>query len=268
MSNLQLKKEFTMMPNEILEALATTSLNGTQRRILDVVIRQTYGYHREAHSLSISFIAKATGLHENSIQREMKNLIDRSILMVVSESTYCKSRKIGINKDYKGWQNKGDPIYQVGPNRLDVSPTNELVGLPPNGLGGEIKKVKKVKESPPDYRSVYDYYLSLDLIQHRDYTPAMIKAIKKAIKENHYTIEDCKKLLDRHKQVVKITKGEEYPIKMRGILEFFGQKVVKGTHLICSEYEEGGKLYEKHIKRLQETKKVGKTVMMDDYLRS
>ncbi len=92
-------------------------------------------------------------------------------------------------------------------------------------------------------RDVFDYYLSLDLIKHKKYTKAMDDAIKTAMKNNGYTIDDCKTLLDRHKKAVEATKGSEYPIRARPLHEFFGQKVYGGKHLICAEYEEGGKYY-------------------------
>lgn len=82
----------------------------------------------------------------------------------------------------------------------------------------------------------------------------MVKAIKKAMKNNKYDIEYCKTLLERHKQVVEKTKETQYPVKARGLSEFFGQKVWGATHLICSEYEEGGKYYEQYIKDKEEPK--------------
>ena len=68
---------FTRIANEILEAMATTDLNGTQRRILDVIFRQTYGFQRKQHELSLSFISKATKIHEKQIQRELSVLIKK-----------------------------------------------------------------------------------------------------------------------------------------------------------------------------------------------
>ena len=93
-------------------------------------------------------------------------------------------------------------------------------------------------------RDVFDYYLSLDLIKHKKYTKAMDDAIKSAMKNNGYTVEDCKTLLDRHKKAVDATKGSEYSIRARPLHEFFGQKAYQAKHLICADYEEGGKYYD------------------------
>lgn len=108
-----------------------------------------------------------------------------------------------------------------------------------------------------DYVSVFNFYLTLNLVKHRSYTNDMAKAIKKAIKDNKYEIEYCKELLKRHEIVVEKTKNLQYPVKARGFAEFFGQKVFGGTHLICSEYEEGGKYYEQHIKNGNQGNRLG-----------
>ena len=81
-NGVQLENGYTRIANEILDVLAKTSLNGTQRRVLDVVFRQTYGYHRKEHNLSLTFIAKATGIHKKQIQRELSALIERNIIIV------------------------------------------------------------------------------------------------------------------------------------------------------------------------------------------
>ena len=65
--------------------------------------------------------------------------------------------------------------------------------------------------------------------------------------DNKYDVDYAKTLLDRHKEVIEITKDAKYPVKARSIEEFFGQKAYNATHLICSEYEEGGKYYETYL---------------------
>jgi hypothetical protein len=128
--------------------------------------------------------------------------------------------------------------------------------LTPNKNDKNVKNEKKEKneDTITDYKSLYDYYLTLNLIKHKNYTDAMRSAIKKAIKENKYTLEDCKVLLERHSKVVKLTKKSDYKVKARGLDVFFGQKVSGGTNLICSEYEEGGNKYETHLRNKKESK--------------
>lgn len=110
-----------------------------------------------------------------------------------------------------------------------------------------------------DFKNLFDYYISLNLIKHKNFTKAMENAIKKAMRENKYTIEDCKILLDRHKQVVELSKSNEFKVPARGLDEFFGQKVFNASHLICSEYEEGGAKYERYLKTKEVVKEEPKS---------
>jgi hypothetical protein len=99
------------------------------------------------------------------------------------------------------------------------------------------------------YLEIFNYYLSLNLIKHKDFTPVMKKSIQNAMKDNKYTLDDCKVLLLRHKRVVEATKKNKYPIKIRTLSEFFGQKIQGATSLICTQYEEGGKYYSLSIQK-------------------
>ena len=246
MANPQIENGYTRIANELIEALAITDLNGTQRRIIDVVLRQTYGYQRKEHDLSITFIANATNIHKKQIQRELATLIERKIITVVSEATFNKSRILTFNKSYKEWLNSSEVSNKLPPNKIDTHTGSELVPGTGSELATQIKKKENIKQR--DFESVFNFYLTLNLKKHRAYTNDMKKAINKAVKDNKYSTEYCKTLLERHKQVVDITKQHEFPVRVRGFAEFFGQKVYGATHLICSEYEEGGKYYEQYLK--------------------
>lgn len=241
MASPQIENGYTRIANELMEALAFTELNGTQRRILDVVFRQTYGFQRKQHELSISFIANGTGIHKKQIQRELNTLIERKIIIVVSEATFNKSRKLSFNKNHKEWLISGEVVKKLPRSEMDTHTGSELAPTTGSELAPQIKKKENIKE-------IYDFYLSLNLIKHRAYTNDMVKAIKKAMSDNKYNEEYCKTLLERHKKVVEVTKDTQFPVKARSLTEFFGQKVFNATHLICSEYEEGGKYYEQYIK--------------------
>lgn len=86
------------------------------------------------------------------------------------------------------------------------------------------------------YQEIFDYYLSLDLINHKKLTNDMKKGIDKAIKELSLDIEEMKRMLKRHSDKVRETKNGDYPIKVRSLSEFYGQKKFGGTSLICSDY--------------------------------
>jgi phage replication O-like protein O len=145
-TDVQLENGFTRIANEILDALAKTSLNGTQRRILDVVFRQTYGYKRKSHDLSVTFIANATNIHKKQIQREIITLIEKNIIAVVSEATFNKSRVISFNKKYNEWVDSSEVTKKLPTNTIDTHTGNELDVSTGNGLAPQIKKKENSKE--------------------------------------------------------------------------------------------------------------------------
>lgn len=268
MSSSHKENNYTKVPNEVLEALPKAKLNGTQRSILDIIVRQTYGYHREDHDLSVSFIANGTDINERQIKRELNTLIEKDIVIVTSEATFSKSRRLKINEDCSRWLISTEVTKKTPQDKKDTTPGDYLDTRPGDYLDTQIKKERKLKENTMDLQSIYDYYLTLDLVKHRNYTNDMAKAIRKAMKDNKYDIDYCKVLLKRHEEVVRITKKSEYPVKVRGLAEFFGQKVRNATHLICSEYDEGGNLYERHLRDKKEPlpKRPPQTISFDRVL--
>ena len=104
-----------------------------------------------------------------------------------------------------------------------------------------VRPINDKEKDKEKYIDIYNYYLSLDIVKHSTFTPAMSKAIELAIKQNKYSVEDCKELLRKHKEVIVKSKSSQYPIKKRPLVEFFGQKIKDSTALICTQYEIGGK---------------------------
>ena len=249
-----LENGYTRIANEILEEMAKIKLSPTQYRILFVVWRYTYGFQRKKHQLSLTFLSEATQCDFRLVQRELKKLITAKVLK--TEQINGSARLISFNKKIKEWQ---IGIGEIDNGRIDNGRIDKgTIGEIDKGTIGEIDNQERKKEiykergadtEKTKYKSVYDHYLSLDLVKHKTYTDTMVKAIKKAIYDNKYSIEDCKVLLDRHKRVTELTKNDgRYAVRVRPLHEFFGQKAKDATHLICTEYEIGGKYYEKYIK--------------------
>lgn len=128
MVGVQLEDGYTRIANEIMEQLSKTRLNGTQFRIVNAVLRYTYGFNRKQHELSESFLAEATECHKKQISRELKVLIERKIILVVKEATFTTGRIIAFNKYYEEWQG------------TDCTTGSELATTPPDSYfpGSEI----------------------------------------------------------------------------------------------------------------------------------
>jgi phage replication O-like protein O len=103
MASPQTENGFTSIANELMEAMPQYKFNGTQFRILFVVLRYTYGFKRKSHELSLTFLANKTGIHKQQIKRELDILIQNNVLVEASAPTFNKTRSIQLNKNYKEW---------------------------------------------------------------------------------------------------------------------------------------------------------------------
>jgi len=136
MANPQLENGYVRIASELIEALARAKFNGTQRRIIDVVIRNTYGYGKKTASLSDGFISRATGIHPKQINREINTLITNNVLYLESKGDFTNARIIGLNKNYEAWAGN----YLVT--------TNKNIGTNENIEKGGNEKVEKVVTKP------------------------------------------------------------------------------------------------------------------------
>jgi len=94
---------------------------------------------------------------------------------------------------------------------------------------------------------IFSHYLSKpNLTKHKKKTKPMREALKRAINWLKLTEDECKILIDRFSIVCELTKDTEYPVKVRNFDEFFGQKLFKGTNLICSEYQDNGAKWKRY----------------------
>ena len=113
MSEIDLNNGYVRIANRLLEVIYSSSFNATQLKILMMVMRYTYGFNRKSHSLSITFMAKGTGMSKRYISKELGKLIDGKVINVISSHTTTESREISINKDYKTWIGYGTIVPQV-----------------------------------------------------------------------------------------------------------------------------------------------------------
>lgn len=108
--------QFTKISNELMEVIPTFKFNGTQFRILFVVLRYTYGFQRKSHELSLTFLSNSTGIHKQPVKRAVDELIEKNVLTEISAPSFNKGRIIQLNKDYDSWQ-----ISRQSPKEVTVT---------------------------------------------------------------------------------------------------------------------------------------------------
>ena len=131
----ELDDGYTKIANELLEQFVKLNLSSTQWKILMLIVRETYGYHRTAKALAISYIAKAIGASEFRTGKAVKDLIRKKILIEYSAPTPRASRELGLNKYYLDWVRPhatvtSDPT-QTRPHATVTSDPTDALGLDP-----------------------------------------------------------------------------------------------------------------------------------------
>ena len=105
MASPQKENGYTSIANELLEQLYRRRFSASQLKILLLVIRFTYGFNRKTATLSNTFIAAGTGMHEITVSKEVGTLLRDNVLKLYKKPSFHNSRIIGINKDYESWLN-------------------------------------------------------------------------------------------------------------------------------------------------------------------
>lgn len=96
MANPQVENGYTKIANELLEAFGRTRIRSEIRRVVDVVIRQTYGFNKVCDHISLSQFELKTGMKRGSVCRALKEGVAMLILSK-TENGYK------LNKNYTQW---------------------------------------------------------------------------------------------------------------------------------------------------------------------
>jgi phage replication O-like protein O len=86
---------FTQVPHEILETLARAELSSYESRVVLVIIRMTFGWHRDADTIANLQFRNATGIkHRGNIHRAVRKLEERRIIVVSRDYRQAASYSI------------------------------------------------------------------------------------------------------------------------------------------------------------------------------
>lgn len=137
MASPQKENGFAPIANEILEAFARVPSIGSEAfQVLMLVLRRTYGFHQKEAEMSISFIAKGTGLSRRSVVRASERLVSKRILV------HEKSR-LSLNKNYDEWVvSKRTPSVQTDTGVVSKRRTKVVSK---RTLNKDIIKIHKLK---------------------------------------------------------------------------------------------------------------------------
>jgi phage replication O-like protein O len=77
---------FTQIPNDFLDE-SIPDLKEGELRVLLVLMRQTFGWHKNWDHLSLSQFAQKTGMEKKSVARTLKNLLEKGLIKKIKQGT-------------------------------------------------------------------------------------------------------------------------------------------------------------------------------------
>lgn len=87
MSKAQLENGYTKIANQILDTLCVINLGAYESRVLNCIIRKTYGYNKKEDWIANSQIVEITKLHKAHVSRALKKLTERKIVTRIDNKT-------------------------------------------------------------------------------------------------------------------------------------------------------------------------------------
>ena len=215
MSNPQIENGYTKIANEILEHLSYPGINGSEFRIILVVLRKTFGFHKKKDMIYLSQYQNATKMGRKQVVETIRDLVGKRIL--VKENNVYK-----FNKNWEEWvvgkrppqcaidhypsgqkptKSSGQkPTYK----RNKETNTKEIVASDiPFSLKEEIKKLEDSPRRDLNIVALYFEHRKPDLQNRKQYEIALKRHLKPAGQLKEFTDNQILKALDYAKKEYK-----------------------------------------------------------------
>jgi hypothetical protein len=153
---------FTQYPNEILDNWMP-HLSGNQTKIINVFVRQIYGYHKDYDRISIRQISQKTGISISKVFKDVKSLISIGCIKILKKGDKNNSHLYQIlniteelpqrehSRRNKGVTPEGTGCYPIGNSGVTPEVTEELPQREQQKK--EIKEIKcEIKETISNHR--------------------------------------------------------------------------------------------------------------------
>jgi phage replication O-like protein O len=138
MANPQLEDGYTSIANESMDALMRTNFSPYERRVLDCVLRQTYGWHKKSDRISYSQFEDFTLIDRRHIGRAITSLKQRNIITVTGTGY---ALEYSFQKDYTRWKLTPAEVINTPPNLTPVQ--GELTPVQDQSLPVEVLQKKE-----------------------------------------------------------------------------------------------------------------------------
>lgn len=150
MANPQKENGYTAIANEIMDKLARTPIRSEVRRILDFVLRKTYGFNKLQDKISLSQLAEGTNMKRSSVCRAKKEAVAKQLL-------HEDENGLSFNKNHDEWV-VAKRLPLVAKQLMGGSKTANRVVAKQRHTKVDITKVNITKEI---YCSTFDQFWKL-----------------------------------------------------------------------------------------------------------
>lgn len=206
-----LENGYLRLANQIQDALCKVELSGREFRVLNSIIRLTYGWSKKEDRITNSLIADTTDLSVKHSSEAVNNLAERQILTM---RRIGQTRYIGINTDLEKWAYKkpvtavtipekgdaktipenrddhprkqGEPSLKTG-NTKDIIPKTDKNKIPPKSPKGESPKFDPLSVTVPEWLNQQAWH---EWVKYRQETKKPIKT-EMTVTKAFGVLKDC-----------------------------------------------------------------------------
>jgi len=182
MSSPQIENGYTRIANEILERLSFAGINGSEYRILLVVVRKTYGFNKKKDMISLSQYENATKMGRKEVVETIKDLVGKKILIK-------KDNIYQFNKNWEEWVvGKRPPQWAKAPYGSGQKPTKGS-GQKPTHKRNKETNTKDIAEQAPPVWNLEDKLQEMEKMEN-----SYLDIIATFIREKPVVVENAKQL--------------------------------------------------------------------------
>jgi len=187
MANPQPDK-FTRVSTELLEAKMKYRISGEENQIWEVIIRQTFGFHKSVDYISLSQFCIKTNLKKPHVCRAIRNLLNKNMIIKKDNG---RGHNYSIQKNFDKWKTLSKKV--ILPKMVISVAKKDNLGVPKMVHTIDTTIDTKQKISKP-VSSFFQYYLLKTKKQYK-LTPDREKLIKKRLADG-YTPEQLRLAVD------------------------------------------------------------------------